>query len=226
MNISINLQRTRLSNIGLFDGNNAGAFPLAGMQRDSLTRLAVIAARLDTLVMSQNVAHSGSMGNTRLKDDALDAIKADLTDLSQASIALEDQFPALRLAFTLPIQDRDQLWLDLAGTVPTKLTPALSTFIEAGLDPNFLPDLAADIALYNQAADNRENADTGGSGDTSEISALITEAVALVKKLDVFAQLRFPKAAAHPEWLPRWDTASKLGDPRRAHRKPATPVAK
>ncbi len=222
MNISINLQRTRLSNIGLFDQGNAGAFPLSGMQRDNLSRLAAIGTRLNGLIASQNVARTGSIGGTKIKDDALSAIVADLTDLSQVSIAMEDEFPQLRAAFALPTQNRDQLWLDLAGTVPEKLAPALAQYIEAGLEPDFLADLAADIAAYNQAYDDQQDDDTGGSGDTTEIKKLVSEATKIIKKLDVFAQIRFPKDPAHPEWLPRWNTASRLGDPRRAHRKTAT----
>lgn len=225
MNIEVNLQRTRLSNIGLFDANNAGAFPVAGMQRANLSRLAAIGSRLDSLVTSQNIARTGSIGGTKKKDDVLGAIRADLTDLSQVSLAMEDEFPALRAAFALPTQNRDQLWLDLAATVPEKLAPALDAYIEAGLAPDFLPDLAADIAAYHAAHAERQDDDADGSGDTSEIKTLVSEATKIIKKLDVYAQIRFPKDTAHPEWLPRWDTASRLGDPRRAHRKvaPATP---
>ena len=218
MNIEVNLQRTRLGKIGLFDAENPGAFPAAGMQRDNLNRVAAIATRLDELVVSQTTAHTGSMGGTQRKNNALGAIKEDLTDLSQASLALEDEIPGVRADFALPTQNRDQLWIDLADAVPGKLTPHLPIFIEAGLESDFLTDLAADVALYNAADDAQESDDASGGGDTQEISKLISEAVVLIKKLDVFAQIRFKKATTEP-WLARWDIASKLGDPRRAHRK-------
>ena len=215
------LQRSRLKRILVFDANNSGAFPASGAMRDVLTRIQALDGELDALAPSQETAQAQSKGATVTLNQLLDAVHDDLVDVSEISQVLEDDNPALRDLFRLPDNRRNQNWIDMAAAVPDKLTPHLALFEEYGLEPDFLPDLQADVAAYNEAFGDRSGHIQSRSGDTRDIDAKIVEGKKLVKKLDVFAGRRFK---SNPTLLGSWLEASTLGDGIKAHRK-KTPAA-
>ena len=210
------LQRSRLKRIGVFDTDNPGAFPASGLMRTVLVRVAALDAELDDLAPSQETATVSGKSGTVTIHQYLDAVHDDLVSLSEISQAVEDDHPELRDLFRLPTDERQQRWIDMADAVPAKLTPVLALFEEQGLEPNFLSDLAADVAAYKAAFGGRSGHRQSRSGDTKDIEVKIVEGKRLVKKLDVFAGRRFKSNAA---LFGRWMEASTLGDGVRAHRK-------
>ena len=209
------LQRGRLKRILVFGTDNPTAFPATGAMRNALARMASLDGELDALAPSQETAFSQSKGATVTLHGLLEAVHADLVSLSQISQAVEDDNPALRDLFRLPAVNRQQNWIDMADAVPEKLTPHLALFQDYGLEQDFLPDLAADVAAYKAAFGGRSGQRQSRSGDTHDIEAKIVEGKRLVKKLEVFAGRRF---ASDPALMGRWMEASTLGDGVRAHR--------
>ena len=213
------LQRARLGRVLVFDADNAGAFPASGLMRTVLVRMATLNAELDELAPSQETATVSGKSGTVTIHQYLDAVHDDLVSLSEISQAVEDDHPELRDLFRLPDDRRQQKWIDMADAVPAKLTPHLALFQEYGLEDDFLPDLAADVADYKAAFGGRSGERQSRSGDTRDIEVKIVEGKRLVKKLDVFAGRRFK---GDPALMGRWMEASTLGGGARAHRaKPA-----
>ncbi len=217
------LQRSRLKRILVFDSQTSAlGFPAQGTMRDVLTRMAALDAELDALAPSQETAFAQSKGKTVTLHQLLDAVHDDLVDLSGISQAVEDEHPELRSLFRLPDNERQANWIDMAAAVPDKLAPHLALFQEYGLEPAFLPDLTADLAAYNAAFAGRSGHRQSRSGDTDAIEAKIEEGKRLVKKLAVYAKIRFKHDSA---LMGQWFEASTLGDAIKAHRAaPATPA--
>ena len=213
------LQRSRLKRILVFNTDNPTAFPATGVMRTVLTRMATLDSELDNLAPSQETAQATGKSGTVTIHQYLDAVHDDLVSLSEISQAVEDDNPALRDLFRLTGDKRQMRWIDMADAAPAKLTPHLALFQEYGLEDNFLPDLAADVAAYKAAFGERSGQSQSRSGDTRDIEAKIIEGKRLVKKLDVFAGRRFKSDAS---LMGRWMEASTLGDGVRAHR--VTPV--
>ena len=210
------LQRSRLKRILVFNTDNPTAFPANGVMRTVLTRMAALDAELDDLAPSQETATVTGKSGTVTIHRYLDAVHDDLVSLSQISLAVEEDHPALRDLFRIPTQQRQLNWIDLADAVPAKLTPHLALFQEYGLEDDFLSDLATDVADYKAAFGGRSGQRQSRSGDTRDIEVKVVEGKKLVKKLDVYAGRRFKSDAS---LMGRWMEASTLGDGIRAHRK-------
>lgn len=179
----------------------------------ALANFALVSAGVDAIEASGGVQSSGSIGaGTVQKDFALAELRGAMRAINRTAHALSvDDSPVGEL-FRMPRGNNEQQTLSAARAFLTNATPIQAQFVEFGLPATFLTEFAADIAAYEQAIGQKNEALDEGVGATANIGATVRETLKAVRRLrgimpNLFAgnaaKLAEWKSASHVEKLPK-----------------------
>jgi len=143
---------------------------------------------------------------TGAKADLFGEVRDDLEAIAATAAAIGKKEPAFATPYRLG-DDTHRLILADAGRILKQLeTPAtVARFIAYPMDPGFVADLKADLALIDGKGEAQEKDEIGSVGDTARVAALISEARELLKSLATAMKNKFRR---NPEILAERVTAS------------------
>lgn len=177
-------------------------------------------------IITELAGHSASKASgfglarqgTTTRGQARAELIEDLRAISRTARVMSDDVPGLADKFRLPSgRISDQNLLALARAFHADAAPFAAQFIAHELRSDFLEDLAADIAAFEEAI----RLQSSGVGDHVAANAAIDDAIErgieIVRKLDAIMKNKY---ANNPAVLAEWLSASHTERAPR-HRKPA-----
>jgi hypothetical protein len=149
------------------------------------------------------------------KAHLFDEVRADLEAITATARTIAKKEPGFSAPYRLGDDTQSQTLADATRVLKELENPAtVAKFIAYSIDPGFVDDLVADLALIDDKGNEQEEDPIDSVGETTRIRALIVEARALLKSLHTSATNRFRR---DPEILAEWATASHI------HRTPRGP---
>jgi hypothetical protein len=138
----------------------------------------------------------------------------DLSAISRTARSIPGAEEKFRFSYNL----KDQDLLIVARTFQAEALPLKAEFLKRGIRVDFLEDLAADTAAFEQALSNRSEQKRSHVGATASIDDLIEGGMTRVRELDAVMRNLF---ADDPGKLAAWLSASHVERaPRRAKSTP------
>ncbi len=157
---------------------------------------------------------------TAAKANLFEEVRADLEAIAATARTIAKKEPGFAAPYRLGDDTQSQILADAKRVLKELENPStVVKFIAYSIDPGFVDDLIADLALIDDKGGEQEEDQIDSVGETTRIRALIVEARALLKSLDTSVTNRFRR---DPEILAEWATAShthriprgpKPGDP-------------
>ena len=202
-----------------FLGTRTASFPPATMGGQLFAALAGIVEELDTHATAQMSSHSAAMQSTTTKATARAALREDLEAIARTARVMALDTPGLEDRFRLPRNNNDQMLLSAARAFAADALPLKAQFIQHELPANFLEDLNADIADFEQAISNQGINTESQVAATEAIDSAIERGLTTVRKLHAVVRNKFADDAAT---LAAWLSASHVERPPRT-KKPEPP---
>ncbi|HJQ34203.1 MAG TPA: hypothetical protein VJ866_18640 [Pyrinomonadaceae bacterium] len=168
---------------------------------------------------AQAAGDASSRQFTQSKAAAREELERDLTAIDRTARSMSDDFPGIEEKFRFDPELKDRDLLTFAHNVAAAALPLKAEFLKRGIRVDFLEDLAADTAAFEQALSNRTEQKHVRVGATASIDDLIAAGLKRVRQLDPIMRNVFEDNTAK---LAAWLSASRVERaPRRA--KPAPP---
>ena len=178
---------------------------------------AQFAAKIEQII-AKAAAQTGGMGMARqhtiTRGDARREVRLDLEAINRAA-----RIMGLANEFQLPPEGNDRLLLNAARAFAANALPLKAQFIAHEMPADFLEDLAADIAAFEEAIADQSDAVGGHVAAGAALENLFEEGTELQKQLDGFMRNKF---ANNAERLAEWTRASHV---ERAPRRRAKPTS-
>jgi hypothetical protein len=179
---------------------------------------AQFAAKIEQII-AKAAAQTGNIGlarqHTSTRGDARRELRLDLEAINRAA-----RIMGLANEFSLPTEGNDRLLLNAARAFAANALPLKAQFIAHEMPEDFLEDLAADIAAFEEAIADQSDAVGGHVAAGAALEELFDEASELQKKLDGFMRNKF---ANNAERLASWTRASHVERAPRRRNKPTGP---
>ncbi len=168
---------------------------------------------------TQATSDGGSRAGSQTKAELYDDLYEDLQAINRTAKSMAHEIPGLDEKFRMPRSAGYGAVLTAARAFQTDATPLKAQFLEYELPEDFLTDLAADIAAFEQAEDDQGDGLTGRVGATRNIEEAIRAGTAAVRRLDPILKNKYRSNAGK---LAEWLTASHTERaPRKAAPEPA-----
>jgi hypothetical protein len=192
----------------------ADQFPPNGVAQQTAAAFAATITKIEATAAAQTGGVGQARQHTVTRAEARRELRADLEAINRAA-----RIMGLQNEFQLPSEGNDRLLLNAARAFAANALPLKTQFIAHEMAEDFLEDLAADIAAFETAIANQNDAIGGHVAAGQALDDLFDEGTEQQKKLDGFMRNKF---ANNAEILAEWTRASHVErDPRRA--KPAPP---
>jgi len=195
----------------------ANQFAPNGVAQQTAAAFAAAIAQIE----AKGAAQTGGMGQARqhtvTRAEGRRELRADLEAINRAARIMD-----LQNEFQLPTEDNDRLLLNAARAFAANALPLKAQFIAHEMPADFLEDLAADIATFETAIANQNDAIGGHVAAGEALDDLFDAATELQRKLDGFMRNKF---ANNAEILAEWTRASHVERAPRQRTKPAPPPA-
>ena len=160
----------------------------------------------------RGAARESSTGKAAARDE----LRRDMEAISRTARAMALSTPGLEDRFRAPRNLSDQALLALARAFAADAVPLKQQFIARGLPDDFLEDLAADIAAFEQTINRKIQRRGAQVAATAAIDGAIERGVNVVRELDAIMRNKYAEDGAT---LAAWLSASRTE--RRARRQPA-----
>jgi hypothetical protein len=210
-------QLDTLTRVRDFGTQNPALFPAAQLAGELMTTITAGVTELSTFA----AAHAASLGSarqgTQSRSVARTALHADLAAINQTAHALAFQTAGLDDKFRMP-RGSDQDLLAAARAYVTDATPLKNDFIRFGMAADFLDDLTADIAAFEQATAARSHSVGQQTASSAGLDDAMERSMRALKQLDVVMRNVLRDNITQ---LTAWMTASHIE--RVAHRRRPTP---
>lgn len=207
---------TRVRQFGLA---NPVAFPPETLAGRLFSDLTGVMENLSAAAAAQEEGERRSAVDA--KDAARRALREDLDAISRSATSVAVEISALRNQFRIKGALTDQELLAKARAFAENIQPWRAKFVEHALPANFVEDLVADIATFEQAGERLVRASTRAVTATRSIDNAAAEGLAIVKRLDTIVRNQFKGL---PQKLDEWKRAKKVEQsprsPARASNKP------
>ena len=202
-----------------FYTDEAAAFSSNAFVRGPFDEFDSLVADIQAQADAQAAGLSSSRQYTQGKAAAHEELIRDLTAIYRTALSMSEEFPGVEEKFTFDPKIKDRDLLTFARTAAAEALPFKAEFLKRGIRVDFLEDLAADAAAFEQALSNRTEQKHAHVGATASIDDLIEAGLKRVRQLDPIMRNLFDDNSAK---LAAWLSASRVERaPRRA--KPATP---
>lgn len=154
---------------------------------------------------------------TQSKAVAREELLRDMAAINRTARSMSQSSPGIEEQFGFDPRLKDQELLTAARNFAAAALPLKAEFVKSGMRPDFLEDLAADTAAFEQALSNRAEQRHTHVGATVTIDDLIERGLKMVRELDPVMRNIFED---NPGKLAAWMSASRVErSPRRS--KPA-----
>jgi hypothetical protein len=170
---------------------------------------------------AQASGRASSRQYTQSKAASREELLRDLAAVYRTAQSMSEDFPGVEEKFRLDTELKDRELLTFARTVAAEALTLKAEFIKRGIRVDFLEDLAADTAAFEQALSNRTEQTHTHVGATASIDDLIDAGLKRVRQFDPIMRNLFED---NPAKFAAWLSASRVERaPRRT--KPAPPPA-
>lgn len=202
-----------------FGMTNAVAFPATsfGGQLFTTVNAAISELQSHAAVQSSGIPRE----RTTTKAVARANLEEDLVAMSRTARAMALEVPGLEDKFRLPRRIGDDRLMNAARAFLTDATPLKQEFVKFAMPEDFLDDLAADIAAFENAIATKNNAVSTRISATASIDEALARGMRAVQQLRAVVKNRFRNDAAR---LAAWTSASHVERPdKRREETPSEP---
>ena len=190
-----------------FFENNAADFPAGTPGGDVAAINAAVVAEMKDLAGDQfsdgNAAAQAFDDKGALVGDMMKLLR----NMNRAANAFEEEIPGTDQMFRLPRNRSESNLLAAARSFLADATPLRDTFIEYGLETDFLADLQGFITAIESA---RQRGDTSGeerAGSTAGLLDAASRGMKNSRRADAIVRIKY---AESPQKLAEWTVASHL----------------
>lgn len=199
-----------------FITDNAADFP-SGIAHDQKIDLEAIIGNLQTLMGDQSAGLSDARFQFNSKATARENLREALSDIAETARSMIYIFPGIDLKFRMPRGGNDADLLASARAFQTEATALAGDFTAYGMDANFLTQLAALIADFEQAAQSPGSATDQHVEATADIGEGVRLGMIAVRTMDAPVRNKYSGNAGKTA---AWESASHV---ERAPKPPAPP---
>lgn len=199
----------------------AAEFPPTTLAGELLIRINTEINNLNAHMTAQDSGRSATRASSASKAAARDELRRDLEAISRTARVMALTMPGLEDKFRAPRNVSDQGLIAMARAFAADALPLKTEFIRRGLPDDFLEDLAADIAEFEQAINLKIQKRGAQVSATAAIDDALQRGMDIVRELDAIMRNKY---ASDPPSLAAWLSASHT---ERASRRstPTAPVA-
>ncbi|MGL4398612.1 MAG: hypothetical protein ACRCXD_01980 [Luteolibacter sp.] len=189
------------------------------------SRAAELFTELDPIILALEKANVGQLRTPVGKPDLIKALSIDFKDIARTARAIKLDEPAFDDApyrhpgtnVEIPVTTHADSLLKLLEDAPAD-TPAQLTaksalrakFVAYELPADFVADLRADRAALAACNSGKQSDNSEGVESTSAIDTLLSEAQAVITRLDAAIQNKYSRV---PDKLAAWKSASRTERP-------------
>ncbi len=196
-----------------FGAQHAADFPVDSLGGESLVTVRAVIDNLKQFDSNHLSHRTSKRRNTTITASAREALLEDLKLISRCARAMARRVPGIDDKFRLPKRMTDFVLAATARTYAADAEPFAAEFIRYDLPANFLEDLRADIAAFEQAAQTRMALGMNATASADAIDEQIEIGLDAVRDLDALVRVKYRDDAAT---LAAWTRASHVERPARA----------
>lgn len=205
-----------------FGAAHASSFPAASLGGQKFAAVGAVVDELETHGATQSSGKGAAQAGTRAKRAARADVRHKMVAIRDTASALEEIIPGVSGNFRLPRANGDQVLISSARAFVTAATPIKNEFTQHEMPATFLEDLAAAIALFENAVNEKNTNTEKRIAATAAINAALRRGEKLVRELDPIVNNKFRGDAAT---LAAWGSASHIArPPKRTSATPVTPA--
>jgi hypothetical protein len=215
-------QKRRLAALGriaVFGTLHPSDFAAGTKSADLLAQIRTAEAEATAGAAGQESGGGAMRAGTRSKAELFDELYEDLRAINRTAKAIAVDEPGLEQKFRMPRSPSYPLTLATARAFLADATPLSAKFIEYEMPADFLADLAADIAAFDEAEDDQDAGLTSRVGATRSVAEAIMAGMGALRRLDPLMRNKYRN---DPVKLAEWFTASRVE--RVASKKKAPPA--
>lgn len=196
-----------LARVRDFGAENASDFPPGSVGADNFATVGAVVGELDASGAAQASGMSSGRQGTAMKSNAREDVREELRAINRTARALALDDPGLSEKFLMPRGDNDQKLIAAARAFITDAEPLKNEFVKYGLNADFLSQLQADIASFEQAVGDKNAATVEQVGATAAIDAQIERGMIAVRRLKAIVTNKYVNNSAK---LAAWLSASHV----------------
>lgn len=201
-----------LKRVETFAIPHAAAFPAGSEGAKDITRITPL---LQEIGAPKQTPGRPASPATLAKAHLFEEVLSDLQAIARTAATIGKKEPGFATPYRLGDDTHRQIRADATRILKELENPAtVSKFVSYAMDPDFVTDLQADLALIGDKDDEQGQDQIDSVGETARVALLIKEARALIQSLHTSVTNRFRR---DPEILAEWATASHI---QRSPRKP------
>lgn len=166
-----------------FGAEHPALFPAAQFRGELMAAITALVTELNTHATKQVSGAGQARQGTTTKASARTALRDDLEAINRTARVMAFDMPGLDDKFRMP-RFTDQALLTGARAFLAEATPIKSDFIRFGMPDDFLEDLAADIAAFEQAVTQQSQGLEQQTSGTAAMDETIDRAMKALRQLD------------------------------------------
>lgn len=202
-----------------FGAQHPTLFPAAGLAGQLMAAIGSTVTELDSHATTHVSSASQARQGTASKSSAREALREDLEAINRTAHVMAFDTPGLDNKFRIP-RGGDQDLLTAARAYVVDATPIKDDFIRFGLPADFIEDLSADIAAFEQATTVQNQSMQQKTASTAAIDDSISRGMKALKQLDAVMRNVLRDDV---EMLTAWMTASRVERVPRRRKTPSAP---
>ena len=184
-------------------------------------RVTTLVNALEPIVMEirryageQDFGHATFRGGSSIRAHHAAELRALLRSVNRIALALDpEEFPGLREKLKMPRGDGYERLRARASAFINAAEPLRSAFIERGLDPDFIEQIAARQGEMLAALTIKNNGRSLQIGGTAGLAALVRRGMQILRELDAILTHQY---RGNPSLLAAWKSAARVQrDPQR-----------
>ncbi len=198
-----------------FMTDRSAQFPSTTLAGELLTQLNAVIDEMNTHTTAQTSGRSAVLQSSTSKAAARDELRRDLDAISRTARVLASSITGLEDKFRAPRSVSDQALLATARAFAADALPLAAEFKRRGLPDDFLEDLNADIAEFEQAINEKIRKRGAQVAATAAIDDALERGINIVRELDAIMRNRLSSdhaplaawlSASHTQRSPRRST--------------------
>jgi hypothetical protein len=214
-------QGTTLTRVHDFGAQNQTFFPADKLTGELMAIIDEVVGKWNLHAATHAASTSSARQGTASKTAAREALYDDLKAINSIAHVMAFKIPGLDDKFRMP-RGGDQVWLATARAFVADATPMKADFIRYGLPADFIDDLKADIAAFEQAITTRNQSLEQKAASSAVIEDAIERGMQALRELDAIMRIILRDDVA---MLNAWRTASHVERVPHRRRQPQSPPA-
>jgi hypothetical protein len=196
-----------LTRVREFGAAHAASFPAATLGGELFAEVAAAVGELETHAARQSSGAGAARQSSTSKEVARAALREDLSAISQTARAMSFETPGLDNKFRMPHKASDQELVNTARAFATDCAPLSAEFIRYEMRANFVEDLRADIAAFEEAINQKHAGKETRVAATVAIDTATERGLKAVRRLNAIVRNKF---RGDDSTLAAWTSASHV----------------